>query len=67
MISMTAMVECVYMYFSITAPKELSVVPDDESEQKIDTLKVLQSKFGSPVYDPTSPLQKAYGKRGGRQ
>ncbi|KAL8595300.1 hypothetical protein ACOMHN_020053 [Nucella lapillus] len=36
--------------------------PKEEPGKK-DTLKILQSKFGSPVYDPTSPLQKAYDRR----
>ncbi|XP_025099689.1 uncharacterized protein LOC112567274 [Pomacea canaliculata] len=36
---------------------------EEEDDAKPDTLKILQSKFGSPVYDPTSPMQIAYDRR----
>lgn len=43
----------------IDQSKQKSLDEEDEPE-KVDTLKLLQSKFGSMVYDPTSPMQRAY-------
>ncbi|KAL8595081.1 hypothetical protein ACOMHN_019119 [Nucella lapillus] len=42
----------------------------DDVKTGINTLKLLQSKFGTPVYDPVSPVQRAYERscaRSGRR
>ncbi|XP_076466221.1 uncharacterized protein LOC143297687 [Babylonia areolata] len=42
----------------------------EQEPGKKDTLKILQSKFGTPVYDPDSPAQQAYERscsRSGRR
>lgn len=47
--------------FSKSSLLQCYFTEEEEDDAKPDTLKILQSKFGSPVYDPTSPMQIAYG------